>query len=851
MGLSAGTRLGPYEIVGPIGAGGMGEVYKARDTRLGRIVAIKVAQEKFSERFEREARAVAALNHPHICALYDVGPNYLVMEYVEGRPVSGPLSLDQSLKYAAQICDALDAAHRKGIVHRDLKPGNILITKSGVKLLDFGLARMDSGRFGDNTTFDPKLTQTGVVMGTPAYMSPEQWDGKPGDARSDIYAFGCVLYEMLTGKRAAEGRGVVEPATVESVLRGCLERDPEDRWQSASDTRRALQVPAAPVAPVRSPWRERIAWILGVAIAIAAALFFASARPTVQSTEGVTRFNIYAPEKTVFAGARNTTITVPQFAMSPDGRMIVFAAGAPNGKPMLWVKSMEEVSGRPLAGTENGEYPFWFPDDHSIGFFAQGKLKTIPAAGGPVKEVVDVPDPRGGSWNSNGTILFGTGTGGVFRVPDSGGEKPVELRKLDASLQEGSHRWPGFLPDGTHFLFNLRSGLADRRGLYVGSLDGATPKLLVHSDASALYANGYLLFLSGNTLLAQKFDEQQLKLSGQTFVAADGVSRATTAYVAVSVSRGGVLAYSNALLNPSGQLTWTDREGNHRNTVGPEGVYSDFRLSHDEKRLATSRVDAKTGNIDIYMTDLTQENRTQQFTFGPLLNASVLWSHDDTLVAFRTTRNGGLNDFYQKSSAGGGKEEPFLLLDIALAAGTSLSSLVLTDWSSDGRYILYTSGGSAGSQLWLLPMSGDRKPSLFRESSSDIMHANFSPNGRSIAYTSNESGRYEVWVETVPRSDKKKQISIDGGYEPRWRADGGEIYFLSEDRKLMAVKVEPDFSFGSPRVLFQTRVAQGVYASHVHYLPSRDGRFLMNIQIGEPTSPPITIVLNWIQGLKK
>jgi serine/threonine protein kinase len=309
MTLARQSRLGPYEILAAIGAGGMGEVYKARDTRLDRIVAIKVAQEKFSERFEREARAVAALNHPHICTLYDVGPNYLVMEYIDGRPLSGPLSLDQSLKYAAQICDALDAAHRKGIVHRDLKPGNILITKSGVKLLDFGLARVESGPSGDDTTCNPQLTQTGAVMGTPAYMSPEQWEGKPGDARSDIYAFGCVLYEMVTGKRAAEGRSDVEPATVESVLRVCLERDPDDPWQSAGDARRALQVPTAPMAPLRSLWRERIAWIC-VAIVLAAALVFSVARPPVPSTDAVTRFNIYAPEKTAFTGPPHTTVSV-------------------------------------------------------------------------------------------------------------------------------------------------------------------------------------------------------------------------------------------------------------------------------------------------------------------------------------------------------------------------------------------------------------------------------------------------------------------------------------------------------------------------------------------------------------
>jgi Tol biopolymer transport system component len=824
----------------------MGEVYKARDTRLDRIVAIKVAREKFSERFEREARAVAALNHPHICTLYDVGPNYLVMEYIDGPPLSGPLSLDQSLKYAAQICDALDAAHRQGIVHRDLKPGNILMTKSGVKLLDFGLARIKSGQSGDEaTTF---VTQTGAVMGTPAYMSPEQWEGKPGDARSDIYSFGCVLYEMLTGKRAVEGRREVKPATVESVLSVCLERDPEDRWQSAHDARRALQVLVPPTAPGGSSWGERLAWI-GLAIVLAAALFVAMARPRVPSTDVVTRFNIYTPEKTAFVGPTYNTVSVPAFALSPDGRTIVFVAGAPNGRPMLWVRPMNELSSHALPGTDDADAPFWSPDNDSIGFFAQGKLKAVPAAGGPLREVATAPDPRGGSWSPNGTILFGTGNGGVFRVSEAGGEKPVQVRNLDASLQEGSHRWPSFLPDGTHFLVNIRSGLAEHRGVYVGSLDGATPKFLVPSDARALYANGYLLFLSGTTLMAQKFDEERLELSGPTSVVAEGVRRASTADVAVSASHGGALAYSTEWLSRSGQLTWVDHDGTSRTTVGPEGFYPDFRLSHDENRLAASRIDLKTGNIDIYMTDLTQDNRTQPFTFGPLINASPLWSHDDTLVAFRTARKGGFMDFYQKSAAGGGEDEPVLLKEAAVAAGSNSWNLLLTDWSA--QYLLYFTYASVGSQLWLLPMTAERKPILFRDSLSEIMHATFSPDGRFVAYASNESGQYEVWVETVPRSDKKKQVSIHGGYEPRWRADGREIYFLSLDRQLMAVKVEPSFSFTSPKFLFQTSVADDIHAFRMHYLPSRDGRFLMNIQVGEPTPTPITIVLNWVQGLKK
>jgi serine/threonine protein kinase/Tol biopolymer transport system component len=883
MPLAIGTQLGSHEITALLGKGGMGEVYRARDLKLKREVAIKILPEEFSRdadrvsRFQREAEVLASLNHPNIAGIYDFeeanDTRFLVLELVEGETLAdriarGPIPVEDALHIAKGICDALEAAHEKGIVHRDLKPANIKLTKDGaVKVLDFGLARMREAEVAaTNISNSPTLmsvSSPGMIMGTAAYMSPEQTRGKDVDKRADIWAFGVVLYEMLTGQPLFQGETVSDtlaavlkeepvwhrvPEKVQRLLRSCLERDPKRRLRDIGDAWRQLEERPLPVTNRLQSWLGWGLASLSVATVLAAALFFAIARSPVPSTDAVRRFNIYAPEKTVFLGPTYGTVSVPQFALSPDGRTIAFVAGAPNGRSMLWVKSMEELSGRPLTGTDEGEAPFWSPDNHLIGFFAQGELKTVPAAGGPVREVAKATDPRGGSWSPNGTIVFGTGNGGVFRVLDAGGE-PVEIRKLDTSLQEGSHRWPSFLPDGSHFIVNIRSGLANHRGVYVGSLDGSTPKFLTSTDASALYANGYLLSLNGNTLLAQRFDEQRLELSGPTFVVAEGVTRSSTAQVAVSASRGGVLAYSSALLSLPGQLTWVDQDGTLRSTVTPEGFYPDFRFSHDEKRLAASRLDPKTGNVDIYMTDLAQENRTQQFTFGPLINASPLWSHDDTLIAFRTTRSGGFLDFYQKSSAGGGKEEPLLLKDAAIAAGSNSTSLLATDWSSE--YLLYASYASVGSQLWLLPMAGERRPTLFRDSPSEILHANFSPSGRLLAYTSNESGKYEVLVETVPRSDKKLQISIRGGYEPRWKADGSEIYFLSADRKFMAVKVEANFSFSSPKVLFQTRVAEDVHAYHMHYLPSRDGRFLMNIQAGDPVSTPITIVLNWVQGLKK
>jgi eukaryotic-like serine/threonine-protein kinase len=839
--MNAGDRLGSYEIVALIGKGGMGDVYRAHDSRLGRDVAIKICDERFNERFEREARAIAALNHPNICQLYDVGLNYLVMELVEGTPLKGPLPVKKVLEYAAQILEALDAAHRKGITHRDLKPANILITKQGIKLLDFGLARMNPG------PQDATLTRVGEVMGTPAYMSPEQWEGKPGDARSDIYAFGCVLYEMLTGKRAAQDRAALEPVALEWVLAACLEKEPDERWQSVRDLRRTLQLPTAP-APARNPWRERAAWITAAA-SLSMALFLALRPAPPPAAGGVVRLSINPPEKMFFTGQNTATVGAPDFVLSPDGRSIVFAAAAPGARSTLWHRSLETETASLLAGTEGAELPFWSPDNRWVGYFADGKLKKIPPRGGPSQVVANALNARGASWGSDETILFGSGDGGIFRVSSSGGTG-TRVTELDATRQEGSHRFPQWLPNGRHFLFSVRSGLADQAGVYAASLDGKIKKLLIRGLTNALYASDYLFFMDGDTLMGQAFDANLLELSGQPFVVQGRVGRSSTGNGSFSACSAGVLAHADTLSQHS-RLTWFDRSGNPSESVGPPGDYTDFRLSPDQTRLAASVADTKTGFADIWLTDLSRGS-TAPFTFGPAVNASPVWSPDGTRVAFRTSRNGGMVEFYRKSAGGGGKEEPILPEEAARDAGVQSTNLYLSDWSPDGRYLLFSTNAASGWDLWLLPLAGAPKPVSLLSAPGDQLHGNFSPDGRLVAYSSSESGKFEVHVQTFPLSDRQWTISTVGGTEPRWRADGREIYYLSEDRNLMVVPVGPGPSFGTPRQLFLTRVPGGVNALRTHYVPSRDGqRFLLNTQSANPVPTPITIVLNWTAGLKK
>jgi Tol biopolymer transport system component len=595
----------------------------------------------------------------------------------------------------------------------------------------------------------------------------------------------------------------------------------------------------------------RAGWLAAAVLLVALLVVFLFRKHLTSSGELV-RFAVYPPANGAFSSSLNITVPIPQFAISPDGRSVVFAAAASGAVPTLWLRPLDDILAHPLSGTNGATLPFWSPDGRWIAFFAEGGVKKIPAQGGHVQSVATgVGDPRGGTWGGE-TILFGNGNEGIRRVPAAGG--PVShVGVLDAARGEGTLRWPQLLPDGVHFLYMLRARAADQ-GIYAGSADGQSRKL-VPVGSSAVYAPpGYLLWVEGNTLLAQAFDANRLELSGESFALSDKAGRATGGESAVSVSSSGrTLAYAGPILN-RGRLSWYDRSGKALGSVTPDGDYTDFRLSPDNTRLAASLVDRTSSNSAIWLTDLSRGG-TSRFTLGPDFNAAPVWSPDGSRLIFRTSRN-GITEFYQKSASLGGSEEPVLTPDVARVATGSSVSVMLTDWSSDGRFLLYNTPTSSGSQLWVVEnpaMSpGSAKPVKFLSSATELMHANFSPDGRLVAYTSNETGSNQVYCQTFPLSNQKWPVSTNGGYEPRWRSDSHEIYYLSEARKLMAVTVGPGPSFGVPKALFPTEVSRDVTHLRTHYVPSRDGqRFLINTQIGEPATNPITVVLNWTAGLKR
>jgi Tol biopolymer transport system component len=701
-------------------------------------------------------------------------------------------------------------------------------------------------------------------------MSPEQARGKIVDKRTDVWAFGCVLFEMLTGRKAFDGETLTDtvaaivkndpdwqtlPAgtsvAIRSLVSRCLRKDSMQRLRDIADARfqieDALSQPVnltANVKPARRA-REWVGWIAAGLLLVAALLLAGRLLRSSPPTDAVS-FPVFPPDGAAFSAAFNTTLSVPSFALAPDGRALVFSAETPGSRPMLWVRWLDDATARQLAGTEDAQDPLWSPDNRWIAFSAAGKLKKVPVSGGAVQTIAQTAiDFRGGTWGPDETILFAGGTEPILLVNAAGGQpQPVTIVGVPIA-----GRNPFWLPDGQHFLYTLVAGV-DQSGVYVGSVNGMTKKALIPLNTSAVYAPpGYLLYVDGNALLGQALDVDRLELKGQSFLVAEHVGRNSAYMSAVSASRTGSIAYA-APLSQTGHLTWMDRAGHSLGIVAtPEADYADFRLSPDETRLAASMVDRNTNTVEIWLTDLAR-NSTSRFAFGAAVTASALWSPDGSRLAFRANQK-GLVELYQRSAAGGGNTQTMLRVETYRPI-LQTANLVATDWSPDGKQILFSAPSAAsGNDLWLLALGEESRVVKFIDSPGEQMHGNFSPDGRLVAYTSNESGRFEVYVETVPRSDRKWAVSTNGGYEPRWRGDGREVYYLSQDRTLMAVAVEAGPSFGIPKAMFQPHVSTTVIANRTHYVPSRDGqRFLVNVATDVAPSP-ITVVINWTAALKK
>ncbi len=883
MALSVGAKLGPYEITGAIGAGGMGEVYRARDTRLERTVAIKVLpahladKSELRERFEREARTIASLNHPHICTLHDIGhqdgTDYLVMEYLEGETLAerlkkGSLPLDQVLRYAIEIADALDKAHRKGITHRDLKPGNILLTKSGAKLLDFGLAKLKqesapTASLSQRPTAESGMTAEGTILGTLQYMAPEQVEGKTSkiDARTDIFAFGAVVYEMATGKKAFEGKTsasliakILEtepppisslqpmtPPTLDRVVKKCLAKEPEKRWQVASDLTDALKwiVEGVSQSEVSTPTvaQQRLnkpvlwmtaAFVILVAALISTVLYFRQSPAEMRAV----RFTVAPPEKQVFPA---TTNLMSYLSVSPDGSKLAFIAIDATGHSLLWLRDLDSQTAQPLAGTDDAETPFWSSDSHFIAFTANASLKKIAVTGGPPQTITALPGNGMGTWNRDGDILFVSAPGSpVRRVSSTGGGSPVPVTSLDTSRQQVGHGWPSFLPDGRHFLYSALSANPENTGIYVGSLDSKETKELLKANSMVLYSPpGYLLFVRAGTLFAQPFDADRLELKGDATPIAEGVQSTPNGRAAFAVSQNGVLAYRSGSPNAQFKLLWVDRKGSEQLLAIPSHTYRNPRLSPDDQRVAVT-ID-ELGSQE-WLLDLGRGTLTR-LTFEGSYNGGTAWTPDGKRITFGSDRAGPRNLFWQLADGSGGAER----------LTTSERTQVASSWSPDGQALALENTGPAADFGISIFHLEERKVEPFLQTRFNEIAPRFSPDGRWLAYASDESGRYEIYVQPYPGPGGKWQISTEGGKEPVW-ARNGELFYRNGD-KMMVVETatHPTFSASNPKMLFE-----GPYASYQtmpDYDVTADGQRFLFLKSGEPAQSEITVVLNWFQEL--
>jgi len=902
MSLAPGVRLGPYEILRLIGAGGMGEVYRARDTRLDRTVAIKVLSDAFvadadrRARFEREARAVAALNHPNICALHDVGESrspgdgepllFLVMEHIEGQTLaerlsSGPLPVADVIRYATELADALDHAHRHGLVHRDVKPGNVMLTRAGAKLLDFGLSKSHSGPgLPALSTISPEamsLTAPGAVLGTYPYVAPEQLAGRDADERSDIFALGAIVHEMATGQRAFDGAtaatviGAVlhaapppvsslqpaAPPALDRIVSRCLAKDPENRWQSARDLALDLRwIAERPQTPESNRGPRNTNPIL-----IAAAMFLAL---LVTVAAGVIYWRTPAaqdaPVRLTFTTPAGVTLadlaTAGPVTISPDGRRLAFIASASDGKRLLWVRSLDSANPTPLPGTDGAAYPFWSPDSRRIGFFAGGNLKKIDADGGPPQTLCPAILPRGGTWSQDGVIVFSANAGNqLYRTSDAGGAA-TPLTWHDANSER---LWPSFLPDGRHVVYFARPG---KPGIYMGSLDSPETSLVAAGYGGVAYVPGYLLLLQSGSpvgasqtvsLIAQPFDADRLQLTGHGMSIADQVEyRTLWARGGFSVSNTGTLVTAGNTVRT--EMAWFDRQGRRLETVRglvPSASRRFPELSPDETLLATTDVDPVVGTTDLHVFDL-KRGADSRLTSDPALDSQARWSRDGRHIMFDSARDNLPPNLFRTSAVGIRREER--LTESKLIQRTD-------DWSPDGRFILFEMLDPRTQwDIWRLPMkpgsatAAGPAESLLNGPLSECS-AQLSPDGHWMAYQSDESGAWQIYVRDIdgPTDRPGKQISNSEGVWPVWHRDGRELFYIAADGTLMAVPIRTgrELEAGAPLSLFKTKVAEQ-WNNIRNYTVARDGqRFLINTRVDEASDPPTTVTLNWPATIRR
>ena len=880
MPLLAGSMVGRYEVIAHIGSGGMGDVYRARDTRLDKTVALKTIATAYAHdptsqsRFERERRLTASLEHPHICRLLDAGREngieYLAMEYLEGESLQhrlgrGALPVAVAIGYAIEIADALEYAHRHGVVHRDLKPANVVLTPGGAKVVDFGLARLrmagdDAILAGATAPLD--ATQAGTLIGSAPYMAPERLEGRDADHRSDIFGFGLVLYEMLEGRRAFDGSSPAaliaailsdEPPALrlshpkaedlDWIVRKCLAKNPDARWQSMADVKALLKHLAGPgFTRARLSRQSRaVPWPAAAAGAVAAAsltagiLWVLLRQPSPPASAAPIAFAVHPPPGGTFTPTEAERESA-QLALAPDGKSLAFVGSGSDGVSRIWLRTLDSVSTRPVAGTEQATFPFWSADSRSLGFFANGSLRAIDLAGGPPRTIAPAPNGRGGSWNSDGQILFSADTvTPIRRVPVNGGT-PVDVTALSSSRNENSHRWPVFLPDGRRFLYYAHSTTEAQEGLYLSSLDGGEPAFIANTDyGGAFMPPNRVLFLAGDTLLARTLDLESGRADDDRVPIAEGVGASSNFYGAFSASAG-VIAYAPAM--PSSDIAWVDREGRHLETVSSARRHVDFRLSPDGRLLLVTELAAASGQSDMYVLNLDRGTRARVIT-SQNRSASPVWAPDNRRIVFRSNPR-LVHDLFMKDAFDRTPEQPLLVSRFAKYA---------TSWSSDGKWIAFhTIDERTRWDVGIVPAGTDPTPRALLHSGYNERQAQFSPDGRWIAFTSDESSQDEVYVQSVADPSRRVPISVAGGDDPQWRADGNELFYLSLDGYLMAVPIrlqQQTITAGRPQRLFRLRqgTARAPYIS-VYSVAADGRRFLVQVATQDTHLLPLTVLLN-------